>query len=286
MLARRERTAQETDLLAAQYKREVALRRVVCTGKRRPWGELFKKFFVSSTYTIPKKRLIGQPQKWRLIHNLSSHTEGRGRSINAGILKESFPVTYPSISTAAHLLFCSAPRGCVVWGRDLKEYYRHLMINPAYWWCTGTRLEENFYFDCYCPFGARSMPAIFQRLSDAIRVIMLRRTPVGALLGMLDDFLGVVYRNPGETDANLLLRGRQSAKAFDQELVKMGIASKQRKTPLQTGRLHGSASFWTQSTTRWVRWESQNRNNRPSCKSSKRSLWQMEHGKTLWIRQL
>ena len=197
MLKRRQRTVQERDLLAAQYKREVSLHRVVCTGKHRPWGPLFKQFFVSSTYTIPKKRLIGQPQKWRLIHNLSSHSQGRDRSINAGILKESFHVTYPSIGTATHALFCSSPRGCAVWGRDLKEYYRHLMINPAYWWCTGTRLEENFYFDCYCPFGARSLPAIFQRLSDAIRVVMLRRTPVDALLGMLDDFLGVVYQVSG-----------------------------------------------------------------------------------------
>ena len=130
---RRKRTQEEISLLAAQYKRETGLKRVVCTGKHEPWGDLFKNFFVSSTYTIPKKRTIGQPQKWRLIHNLSSHTLGRERSINAGIEKVSFPVTYPSIGTAAHIVVCSAPRGCVVWGRDLIEFYRHLMINPAYW---------------------------------------------------------------------------------------------------------------------------------------------------------
>ena len=226
---RKTRTAEERNLLAAQYKRELSLHRVVCSGQHRPWGPLFKKFFVSSTYTIPKKRLIGQPQKWRLIHNLSSHRLGRQMSINAGINKKDFPVTYPSISTAAHVLFCSAPRGCVVWGRDLKEYYRHLMINPAYWWCTGTVLDEKFYFDCYCPFGARSMPAVFQRLSDAIRVVMLRRTSVDALLGMLDDFLGVVYREPEETNEELLRRGRRAAVAFDQELNKMGIEKQGKK---------------------------------------------------------
>ena len=171
-MKKRSRTAKERNLLAAQYKKELSLHRVVCTGQHRPWGPLFKKFFVSSTYTIPKKRLIGQPQKWRLIHNLSSHRLGWQRSINAGINKEDFPVTYPSINTAAHGLFCAAPRGCVVWGRDLKAYYRHLMINPAYWWCTGTMLEEKFYFDCYCPFGARSKPPVFQRLSDAIQVML------------------------------------------------------------------------------------------------------------------
>ena len=119
-----------------------------------------------------KKRLIGQPQKWRLIHNLSSHRLGRQRSINAGITKEDFPVTFPSSNPAAHVLFCSAPRGFVVWGRDLKAYYRYLMSNPAYGWCTGTMLAEKFYFDCYCPFGARSKPPVFQRLSDAIQVML------------------------------------------------------------------------------------------------------------------
>ena len=103
------------------------------------------------------------------------------------------------------------------------------MINPAYWWCTGTELDEKFYFDCYCPFGARSMPAVFQRLSDAIRVVMLRRTSVDALLGMLDDFLGVVFREPEETNEELLRRGRRAAVAFDQELNKMGIAKQGKK---------------------------------------------------------
>ena len=58
---------------------------------------------------------------------------------------------------------------------------------------------------------------------------MLRRTPVDALLGMLDDFLGVVYRKPEETDAQLLVRGRLAAAAFDRELIKMGIAKQGKK---------------------------------------------------------
>ena len=166
------RSKEEVKLLSEQYKREVELGSIVCTGRFPPYGELFPKIFISPTYTIPKKRKIGQPQKWRLIHDLSSHVLGRDKSINAGINKLDFMVTYPSINTAAHKVFCESPRGCVIWGRDMKEYYRHLMVNPAHWWCTGTELEGKYCFDCYCPFGARSMPAVFQRLSDAIRVIM------------------------------------------------------------------------------------------------------------------
>ena len=103
------------------------------------------------------------------------------------------------------------------------------MINPAHWWCTGTHFEGHYYFDAYCPFGARSMPAVFQRLSDAIRIIMLKRTPVEGLLGMLDDFLGVTYRKEGETDEALFARGRIEEKAFDEELTKMGISKQTKK---------------------------------------------------------
>ena len=103
------------------------------------------------------------------------------------------------------------------------------MVNPAQWWCTGTFLEGTYYFDCYCPFGSRSMPTVFQRLSDAIRVIKLQRTPVEGLLGILDDFLGIVYRRVGESDEDLLHRGRRAAKAFDEELIKMGIAKQDKK---------------------------------------------------------
>ena len=193
------RTTLETQLLAAQYAAETKLGRVVDAGKKKPGGKWFPRFFVSPTYTIPKKKVIGQPQKWRLIHNLSSHVRGHAWSINAGINRDEFPVTYPTITTAALEIFCKSKLGAVLWGRDLKAYYRHLIINPAYWWCTGTVLENNYYVDCYCPFGARSMPAVFQRLSDAIGVFMLQNIPVDGLLGKLDDLLGITGRRVRRT---------------------------------------------------------------------------------------
>ena len=58
---------------------------------------------------------------------------------------------------------------------------------------------------------------------------MLRRTPVDGLLGMLDDFLGVTYREEGESDASLMQRGQLNAQAFDNELLKMGISKQAKK---------------------------------------------------------
>ena len=72
----RVRSRQEIQLLEAQYTKEKDLGRVVEVGKKPPEGKWFPKFFVSPTYTIPKKKVIGQPQKWRLIHNLSDHAWG------------------------------------------------------------------------------------------------------------------------------------------------------------------------------------------------------------------
>ena len=125
--------------------------------------------------------MIGQAQKWRLIDILSSHKLGHSWSVNLGIGKEEFTVTYLSILSAAQV-FCKPEHGAVLWGRDMKDYYRLLLVNPTYWWCTGICLEGTYYVDCYSPFWARSMPAVFQRLSDAMGVIMLSRTPVDGSL--------------------------------------------------------------------------------------------------------
>ena len=46
---------------------------------------------------------------------------------------------------------------------------------------------------------------------------------------MLDDFLGIVYRQPGESDHALLNRGRMAEKAFDEELNRMGITKQSKK---------------------------------------------------------
>ena len=63
------RTAEEKNLLAALYKNYPYI--VLSARANIDLGVRLSKFFVSSTYTIPKKRVIGQPPKWRLIHNLS-----------------------------------------------------------------------------------------------------------------------------------------------------------------------------------------------------------------------
>ena len=76
------------------------------------------------------------------------------------------------------------------------------------------------------------MPAIFQRLSDAIRVIMLRRTSVDASLGMLDDFPGITYRREHESDGRFFRRGEEAPYEFVAELLNIDISKQNaRDTP-------------------------------------------------------
>ena len=88
---------------------------------------------------------------------------------------------------------------------------------------------DSFYFDCYCPFGARSMPVVFQRLTDAIRVITPRRLKRDDLVALLDDFLGVTHGRPKESEASTLQQAASHARAFDDELVRLGLVRKKAK---------------------------------------------------------
>ena len=111
----------------------------------------------------------------------------------------------------------------------MKAYYRHLMVNPWCWWMMGSTYGNAYYFDCYCPFGARSMPAVFQRLTDAIRVIGLRRAKCDGLVALLDDFLGVTHSRPLESELSTLQRATNHVRAFDDELIRLGMVRNRAK---------------------------------------------------------
>ena len=67
------------------------------------------------------------------------------------------------------------------------------------------------------------MPAGFQRLTDATRIITLRRTNCDGLVALLDDFLGVTHRRPLESELSVMNRACSHARAFDIELLRLGL---------------------------------------------------------------
>ena len=63
-----------------------------------------------------------------------------------------------------------------------------------------------------------------KRVNFTVRISYIAKKTGPRILGMLDDFLGVLYREADDMRAELLRRSRKAAMAFDQEWIKMGIA--------------------------------------------------------------
>ena len=75
-----------------------------------------------------------------------------------------------------------------MFSRDLKDAYRHILVNPQHWKTMGSTFLNKIYVNCYLPFGIRSAPGIFSRFSDATAWILFYHH--GFLIAnLLDDFL-------------------------------------------------------------------------------------------------
>ena len=69
-----------------------------------------------------------------------------------------------------------------------------------------------------------------------LRVTILQKTTVEGLVGMLEDFLGIVRGNVGETDKQSLNRVRLSTKALDDELIKTCITKQNKRICKHRGK--------------------------------------------------
>ena len=72
---------------------------------------------------------------------------------------------------------------------DLKDAFRLIPINPSEWNLLGIHWRYKFYIDICLPFGLRSAPYLFDRLSRAIYQILTNNYGVHHLIHYLDDFL-------------------------------------------------------------------------------------------------
>ena len=118
--------------LEAAIEKELKLKRL-CGPYPEPIrdGKWFNNAWVSPYFVIPKKSPVGCPRKWRLIHHLSYHTSGdRENSLNGHIDMSKYPTSFPTHLTGAHMIFCRSPKGSVLLGRDIRDYYRNFILNP------------------------------------------------------------------------------------------------------------------------------------------------------------
>ena len=136
---------------------------------------------ISALGAIPKQ----DSSDVRLIHDCSRPI---GTSVND--LATKYSVKYQTMDEAVRL---SSPN-CFYAKVDLKSAYRSVNIHPSNYCLTGLKwvfdgdTAPTYVIDKRLPFGARKSPAIFHRLTQAVRRMMSRRG-FNNIVVYLDDFL-------------------------------------------------------------------------------------------------
>ena len=130
---------------------------------------------------IPKR---GQPNKWRLIIDLSSP---KGYSVNDGIDPALTSVQYTSIDDAVSYNN-QLGTGTLMAKLDIKSAYRNIPVHPHDRPLLGTRWRDVIYLDTRLPFGLRSAPKLFTAIANTVLwIIWLNGVPW--IINYLDDFL-------------------------------------------------------------------------------------------------
>ena len=143
----------------------------------------FTKFHTSPLGAVPKK-----DGTVRLILDLSYPN---GSSINDGISKEEFSVSYSSFDEATQMVL-SAGRGSFMAKIDIKHAFRLCPVRPQDYPLLGIQWQGNYYVDTRLPFGSRSSPCIFNQFADALWWIITTIGGIALIVHYLDDFFMVV----------------------------------------------------------------------------------------------
>ena len=137
---------------------------------------------ISSFGVIPKK---GQPNKWRLIVDLSSPG---GASVNDGIDPNEFTLHYITVDQVIRMV-SRFGKGALMAKFDVESAYRNIAVHPADRYLLGMKWRGQYYVDLALPFGLRSAPYIFNAVAEAVEWILLNAYNVSDLLHYLDDFI-------------------------------------------------------------------------------------------------
>ena len=130
---------------------------------------------------IPKNH---QPNKWRLIVDLSHPTNG---SVNSGIPKELCSLKYITVDSAIEQIRQIGHRTLLA-KIDIESAFRLLPIDPADRHLLSMKWDQHIFIDTCLPFGLRSAPKLFNVLADLLSWI-LEQHHVSPILHYLDDFL-------------------------------------------------------------------------------------------------
>ena len=128
---------------------------------------------------LPKKHSV----EWRTIYHLSYP---EGDSVNDHIPKDPYSLQYVRVDDAIAILRFLGP-GSFMAKTDLKSAFRLMPIHPDDWNLLGIYWQSQYYVDLYLPFGLRSVPYLFNQISDALEWI-LKNNGLQHVIHILDDF--------------------------------------------------------------------------------------------------
>ena len=120
----------------------------------------------------------------RLVLDCSSP---RGSSVNDGIEKSEYSVTYAKFDDAVDIVR-SLGKGSFMAKLDIKHAFRICPINPLDWGLMGSKFKGKYFIDIRLPFGLRSSPFIFNTVADAFHWILVHKGYIEHSIHYLDDF--------------------------------------------------------------------------------------------------
>ena len=136
-------------------------------------------FYVSPLGGVPKS-----DGSIRLVLDCSSP---RGSSVNDGIEKSEYSVTYAKFDDAVDIVR-SLGKGSFMAKLDIKHAFRICPINPLDWGLMGSKFKGKYFIDIRLPFGLRSSPFIFNTVADAFHWILVHKGYIEHSIHYLDDF--------------------------------------------------------------------------------------------------
>ena len=144
---------------------------------------------------IPKKH---QPQKWRLITDLSFPDHA---SVNEAIDPTLCSLEYTSVEEVAEAAL-RLGSGSLLAKIDIKSAYRLIPVHPADRLLLGMSWDNYVYVDGMLPFGLRSAPKIFTAVADALEWC-IGQEGITHIFHYLDDFLIMGPPNSATCAVNL-----------------------------------------------------------------------------------
>ena len=117
-----------------------------------------------------------------------SYPKSGSSSIIYGISKDDFSLQYVTIDDAIQGIKRLGP-GCFLAKTDIKSAFRLIPIHPSDYELLGIYWVGKCYYDRVLPFGLRSVPSIFNQLSDALEWILINKCNITFACHILDDFL-------------------------------------------------------------------------------------------------